>query len=109
MSLDVAAITADVAGRLGVDDSVAEPSVLAAIDYIAGDTGVAADDMPADDIRLSGFGVPLLAMRMFSDAPNPSGAVTEFDPTFNGVRVPRRLYEHLDQYWDQIRVNWGIA
>ena len=109
MAVNKAAILVDVAGRLGVSEALATAAVDAAIDYIAGDVGVLVADLPADDVRLESFGVPLLAMRMFQDAPLPSGGISEFDPTFAGVIVPRRLYEHLDEYWRHLTTNWGVA
>ena len=52
--------------------------------------------------------MPLLAMRMYQDSPIP-GAVSDFDPTYTGQRVPRVLYTHLEEYWNHLRHNFGIA
>lgn len=108
MALDLAAIAADVATRLGKTDVEVRPAVDAADQYVANDTGVASADLPADDPLLL-IGVPLLAMRIFQDSPIPGGNVSEFDPTFADTIVPRHLYRHLDEYWRHLNVNWGIA
>ena len=109
MSVDRAAIITAVADRLGRPDVEVEPAVDAAIAYIADDTGVDIDDLPADDIRLNAFGVPLLAARIFQDSPLPSGQISEYDPTFSAPTVPRLLYSHLEEYWRHLNVSWGIA
>jgi len=108
MALNLETIAADVASRLGIDDTAALISVTAAVDYIKSDTGAADADLSDDDLRLTGYGVPLLAMRMYQDSPLP-GAVSEFDPTYSGQRVPKVLYTHLEEYWNHLRVNFGIA
>ena len=108
MSLDLTLIAADVAARLGVPEVAALVSVTAAVDYIVRDTGYPVEDMTNDDLMLSQFGIPLLAMRMHQDSPTP-GAISEFDPTYTGSRVPRNLYTHLDEYWRHLRQNFGIA
>jgi len=108
-SVDIPAITADVAGRLGVTVEQAQPCVEAAIDYICDDTGLGTIQLPPDDSRLVSFGIPLLAMRMYQDTPLPSNAINEFDPTFAGSIVPQRLYSHLDEYWRHLAIQWGIA
>ena len=108
MALNLETIATDVASRLGIDETAALISVTAAVDYIKADTGAADDDLSDDDPRLTGYGVPLLAMRMYQDSPIP-GAVSDFDPTYTGQRVPRVLYTHLEEYWNHLRVNFGIA
>ena len=108
-ALDMTALIADVAGRLGITVDAATPAVYAAVDYIIQDTGVGAIDLPPSDPMLVGFGIPLLAMRMYQDAPNFGGETNNIDPTFAGIYTAARLYSHLDEYWKHLRVNWGIA
>lgn len=108
MSLDPLLIAADVAARLGITEEAALVPVNAAIDYIKSDAGITGEDMFQEDDLLSQFGIPLLAMRMYQDSPTP-GAVSDFDPTYTGSRVPRLLYSHLDEYWRHLRKNFGIA
>ena len=108
-SIDVDAIIADVAARLGITTTAAAPAVYAALDYIAADTGLAVLEFPAWDQRLTAFGVPLLAMRMYQDAPNLGGETNNIDPTFAGIYTPARLYSHLDEYWRHLSVNFGVA
>ncbi len=108
-SIDVAAIAADVAGRLGITVEQATPAVEAAIDYICDDTGLGSTELPGNDNRLVGFGIPLLAMRMYQDTPNLGGDTNQLDPTFAGIYTPARLYSHLDEYWRHLAVQWGLA
>lgn len=105
----MAAIIADVAGRLGITTEAATPAVYAATDYICDDTGLGATELPPDDQRLVAFGIPLLAMRMYQDSPNLGGETNQLDPTFTGVYTPARLYSHLDEYWRHLSVQWGIS
>jgi len=108
-SIDVPAIVADVAGRLGITTEKADPAVQAAIDYICDDTGLGVLELPGDDQRLVKFGIPLLAMRMYQDAPTLGGETNNVDPTFQGIFTPSHLYSHLNEYWRHLNVNWGFA
>lgn len=108
-SVDVPALVADVAARLGITTEQAEPAVQAAIDYICDDTGLGSSELDPADWRLNHFGIPLLAMRMYQDAPTPGGETNGFDPTFQGVFTPNRLYSHLDEYWRHLTKNHGVA
>jgi hypothetical protein len=107
--LDLAPVIADVAARLGVTVPAATPAVNAAFAYVLDDTGADPDTLEQTDDLLVSFGLPLLAMRIFQAGPLPSQQISEFDPTFNGATLPRRLYDGLDQFWSHLRVNWGIA
>ena len=107
-AVDIAALTAQVAGRLGITNEQAEPAVFAALDYIALDTGVAVLELPANDALLN-QGTVLLAMRIYQDVPNLGGESNQIDPTFQGVYTPARLYSHLDEYWRHLAVNFGFA
>ena len=108
MALDVAALAADVADRLGIDPAKATAAVEAAELYVANDTGVPSADLPADDPLLNP-GVVLLAGRIAQDISTPGGNLGQFDPTFDGTIIPKHLYAHLDEYWRHLRVNWGVA
>ena len=108
MAVDRAAILTDVAGRLRVTEPEAAPAVDMAIAYAAGDIGIAAADLPADDKLLNGQGVPLLAVRIFNDTSAFSQKQSDIE-IFSGTVTPRHLYKGADQYWNHLRVNWGIA
>ena len=108
-AIDLPTIIADVAARLGITVEQATPYVYMAADYIADDTGVAVVDFPTGDDRLNTSGIPLLAMRMYQDQANPSGAINDFDPTFTGTFTPTRLYSHLDEYWRHLTKQHGFA
>jgi hypothetical protein len=108
-AIDLSAIIADVAGRLGITEAEATPAVYAAADYIADDIGVAVVDFPTGDDRLNFRGIPRLAERMYQDQANPSGALNDYDPTYTGTMTPTRLYSHLDEYWRHLATQWGFA
>jgi len=108
-SVDMEALIGDVAGRLGITTDKATPAVYAAVDYICDDTGLGATELPPADARLNSFGIPLLAMRMYQDAPTFGGETNNIDPTFQGIYTPARLYSHLDEYWRHLDVQWGLA
>ena len=108
MSLDVAALAAEVAERMGRDITDATAYVETAAAYIANDTGVTVPDLPDDD-KLLNPGVVLLAMRIGQDTPIPGGLTEQFDPVFTDTVVPKHLYRHLDEYWRHLAVNFGIA
>lgn len=107
--LDLAPIITDVADRLGVDETAATPAVDAAYQFVLLDTGADPEQLEQTDALLVGYGLPLLAMRIYQAGPLPSQQISDFDPTFNGATLPRRLYDGLDQFWAHVRVNWGIA
>ena len=109
MTVDRAAIVSAVSTRLGRPEADVEASVDAAIDYVADDVGLTVEELPADDVRLNEFGLPLLAARIFQDSPLPGSNLSEFDGTFSGTVVPRVLANHLDEYWRHLTKNWGIA
>ena len=108
MAVDVQALAAAVAARLGITAAAAEPAVDAAIQYVALDTGVPAEDLEDTD-RLLNQGLTLLSMRIYQDTPNLGGETNQLDPTFAGIYTPARLYSHLDEYWRHLAVNWGVA
>ncbi len=108
-AIDLESIISDVAGRLGVTTEQATPYVYMAADYIAYDTGESVVDFPTGDDLLNTSGIPLLAMRMYQDQANPSGALNDFDPTYTGTFTPTRLYSHMDEYWRHIAKQWGTA
>ena len=108
MALDVQALAAAVAARLGITAAAAEPAVEAAIQYVALDTGVPAEDFEDTD-RLLNQGLTLMSMRIYQDTPNLGGETNQLDPTFGGVYTPARLYSHLDEYYRHLAVNFGVA
>ena len=109
MAIDVQALAAAVAARLGITAAAAEPAVDAAIQYVSLDTGVPAEDFEDTD-RLLNQGLTLLSMRIYQDTPNLGGETNNLgDPTFAGIYTPARLYSHLDEYWRHLAVNWGVA
>jgi len=108
MALDVAALSADVQARTGLPADTADAAVAAAELYIVNDVGVPAADLPSDDPLLNP-GAVLLAIRIAQDTATPGGNLGQFDPTFDGILVPKHLYAHLDEYWRHLRDNWGIA
>ena len=108
MAVDRAAILTDVAGRLRITEPEAEPAVDMAIEYVANDIGILAPDLPADDLLLNGQGVPLLAVRIFNDT-SAFSRVQSITEEFSGTVTPRHLYKGADQYWNHLRVQWGIA
>ena len=103
MALDMDALVEDVAARLGVSTSSAEPAVSAAVSYIVLDTGVLEDDMLATDALLNVYGIPLLALRIYQDPPTLGGETNNIDPTFSGIYTPSNLGSHLEQYWMHLR------
>ena len=108
-SVDMDALILDVAGRLGVTVEKATPAVYAAVDYICDDTGLGSTELPPNDPRLNNFGIPLLAMRMYQDAPTLGSATNNIDPTFEGIFTPSVLSSHLEEYFKHLRVQWGLA
>lgn len=108
MAVNRAAIVTDVAGRLRLTDPEVEPAVDMAIAYAANDIGMPAEDLPADDVLLNGQGVPLLAVRIFNDTSAFSQKQSDIE-VFSGTVTPRHLYKGADQYWNHLRVNFGIA
>ena len=108
MALDVAALSAEVAARMGRDIADATGYVDAAALYVSNDTGVAVDALPANDALLNP-GIVLLAMRIGQDTPIPGRATEQFDPVITDSVVAKRLYAHLDEYWRHLTVNFGIA
>ena len=110
MALDVQALAADVAQRLGITAEAAEPAVEAAIQYVALDTGSSPQDWLMSDWLLARQGIPLLSVRIYQDTANLGGETNQLgDPTFAGIYTAARLYSHLDEYWKHLTVNFGIA
>lgn len=113
-TIDPATITAAAAARLAMDVTPElDTATEAAFQYIENDTGIGRADEPGgfdDTDALITNGLILMTMRIFQDTPTVSGSLTGFDnDVFGGVVVPTRLYSHLDQYYDHLRENFGVA
>ena len=108
MAVDRALIVDDVAGRLRLTGADVETAVDMAIAYAARDIGIDAEDLPADDVLLNGQGIPLLAVRIFNDTSSFSQKQSDIE-MFSGTATPKYLYKGADQYWNHLRVNFGIA
>ena len=114
MALDFTAASLAVQNKLGVSQADADTATTAAVEYIGQYTGfdLETDDPDNPDLfpGLSFNGVVLLGCRIDQDTPLPSGQVSSFDPTYGGVPgVPRWLSAHLDQYFNHLDANFGIA
>jgi hypothetical protein len=111
MALDLAPIYVDVAARLRITEPEAHPPVDMAVQYIVLDIGVPEADLPdnADDPLLADQGVPLLAVRIYTDTSTVSRVQNDFDAVFTGTSVPPTLYKGIEQYWAHLRVNWGVS
>jgi len=107
------AVAAAAAARLATDMSTElDTATEAAFQYVENDTGVLRDSVPGfdDADALITNGLILMSMRIFQDTPVLTGALTGFDgDVFGGGTVPAKLYSHLDQYYDHLRENFGLA
>lgn len=107
MAVDQAAVAAEIELRLKLDPGDAADVTEMAVDYIVRDSGTSDDDMLDTDLVLF-QGVVLLGMRMFQDTPNTP--LTEFNiEQFGGLVQSNVLYKRIEDYWQHLRVNWGVA
>ena len=114
MALDPAEAATEVVGRLKCTTEEADAAVQSAVEYIRKWAGfdVLTDDPddPDADPQQTKDGVVLTACRIFQDTPLPSGSLSSFDDTFGGVPgVPKLLSSHLDQYYDHLDRQFGVA
>ena len=114
MALDFAAASAAIAAKLSLSSEEADAATQQAVEYIGQFTGfdVTTDDPENPDLfpNLTFKGVVLLGSRIAQDTPLPSGQLSSFDDTFGGVPgVPKWLSAHLDQYFNHLDANFGIA
>ncbi len=116
MALNPSEAATLVMDKLRCTQAEADAAVAAAVEYVGGFTGfdVLTDDPEDLDPfpQLTLDGVVLLGCRIFQDTPLPSGSLSSFDETFGGGipgGTPRWLSAHLDQYFNHLDRQFGLA